>query len=97
MKALIYIRDTEEKIEQIMPYASDPAWSVVREYCCPGCLSQLEVEAVPQGYPVIFDFLPDIEGFYNSRPELKKKNPGMKGKGKIPLRRRIATPAGVTG
>jgi acetone carboxylase gamma subunit len=31
-----------------------------------GCLAQLEVEAVPSGYPVIFDFLPDLEGFYNT-------------------------------
>jgi acetone carboxylase gamma subunit len=27
-------------------------------------LTQLEVEAVPPGYPVVFDFLPDIDTFY---------------------------------
>ncbi len=31
---------------------------------CPGCRTQLEVEAVPPGYPVIFDFEPDLETFY---------------------------------
>jgi acetone carboxylase gamma subunit len=25
----------------------------------------LEVEAVPPGYPVVHDFLPDLEGFYS--------------------------------
>jgi acetone carboxylase gamma subunit len=25
---------------------------------------ELEVEAVPPGYPVLHEFLPDIEGFY---------------------------------
>jgi acetone carboxylase gamma subunit len=35
-----------------------------REYICPGCATLLEVDAVPPGWPVIFDFLPDLEGFY---------------------------------
>ena len=42
----------------------DPAWNHLREYYCPGCKAQLEVEAVPHGYPVIHDFVPDLEGFY---------------------------------
>jgi acetone carboxylase gamma subunit len=36
----------------------------IREYICPGCATLLEVDAVPPGWPVIFDFLPDLEGFY---------------------------------
>ncbi|MHB8896892.1 MAG: acetone carboxylase subunit gamma, partial [Candidatus Geothermincolia bacterium] len=28
------------------------------------CVTQLEVEAVPPGYPVIFDFQPDLDTFY---------------------------------
>ena len=36
----------------------------LREYYCPGCLRQLEVEALPPGYPVVHEFLPDVEGFY---------------------------------
>jgi acetone carboxylase gamma subunit len=27
---------------------------------------QLEVEALPPGYPVVHEFLPDIEGFYEA-------------------------------
>ena len=73
MHARIHVRDTEELIEQIMPYSSDTDWMVIREYYCPECFKQLEVEAVPPGYPVLFDFLPDIEGFYRLNPELKKK------------------------
>ena len=75
MEALIYARDTEEKLDEIYPgdRKPDPNWSVIREYYCPGCNTQLEVEALPPGYPVIFDFLPDIEGFYNANPKLKKK------------------------
>lgn len=75
LEALIYVRDTEEKLDEV--YAGDrkpdPRWCVIREYYCPGCKTQLEVEAVPPGYPVIFDFLPDVDGFYNANPELKKK------------------------
>jgi acetone carboxylase gamma subunit len=39
---------------------------LLREYFCPGCLALLEVEAVPPGYPVIHDFVPDLEGFYEA-------------------------------
>jgi acetone carboxylase, beta subunit len=31
---------------------------------CPNCARQLEVEAAPPGYPLVHDFLPDVEGFY---------------------------------
>jgi hypothetical protein len=36
----------------------------LREYCCPSCARQLETEAVPPGYPIVHEFLPDIGGFY---------------------------------
>jgi len=75
MKAMIYVRDKDEALEEIMPYSSDGHWNTIREFYCPGCMSQLEVEAVPPDYPIIFDFLPDIEGLYNERPALKKKIP----------------------
>ena len=42
----------------------DPAWVQVREYSCPGCGPQLEVEAVPRGCPPDFEFLPDLDTFY---------------------------------
>ena len=66
LEALIHVRDTEEKLLEIYPkmMQGDPAWEEIREYFCPGCCTQLEVEAVPPGYPPIHDFLPDLEGFY---------------------------------
>jgi len=72
LEALIYVRDTEEKLDAIYPghRKCDPEWMEVREFYCPGCLTQLETEAVTPGYPVVFDFLPDLETFY--RDWLKK-------------------------
>ncbi len=72
LSALIYVRDNEEKLEEIYPghRKCDPNWMEIREYYCPGCMTQLETEAVTPGYPVVFDFVPDLEGFY--RDWLKK-------------------------
>jgi acetone carboxylase gamma subunit len=66
LHALIYVRDTEEKLAELYPkmLAQDPEWQVLREYYCPGCATQLEVEAVTPWYPVIKDFEPDIDTFY---------------------------------
>jgi len=66
LEALIYVRDTEEKLQEIYPpmMHSNPEWIQLREYYCPRCRTQLEVEAVPPGYPVIHDFQPDLETFY---------------------------------
>jgi acetone carboxylase gamma subunit len=73
--ALMYVRDSEIRLDEIYEglHKPDPEWAVIREYYCPGCAAQLEVEAVPPGYPILFDFLPDIDGFYDARPALKKK------------------------
>jgi acetone carboxylase gamma subunit len=81
LKALIHVRDSQEEIDELYPavYPSKPHLELceIREYYCPGCGSQLEVEAVPFGYPVIFDFLPDLDTFYREwlgRPlETEKK------------------------
>lgn len=66
LNTLIYVRDTEEKLEELYPklLAPDPEWQVIREYCCPSCGVQLEVENVTPWYPVIKDFEPDIDAFY---------------------------------
>jgi acetone carboxylase gamma subunit len=68
LKALIHVRDSEEEIEELYPsvYPSQPDLDLceIREYYCPGCGNQLEVEVVPFGYPVVFDFLPDLDTFY---------------------------------
>ncbi len=66
LHALIYVRDTEESLHEIYPgpRAPDPAMMELREFYCPGCGSQLEVEAMTPGYPIVFEFEPDIDSFY---------------------------------
>lgn len=66
LHALVYVRDTEEKLMEVYPrfMSCDPNWMHVREFYCPNCLTQLEVEAVPPGYPFVFDFQPDIDAYY---------------------------------
>lgn len=66
LHARIFVRDTEEKMNEIYPklMSPDSEWQVIREYYCPSCATQLEVEAVPPWYPIILDFEPDIDTFY---------------------------------
>ncbi len=59
--ALVYERDPGDGTVYRGPRAADPAWHVLREFYCPGCASQLDVEMVPKGYPFVFNFLPDVE------------------------------------
>jgi acetone carboxylase gamma subunit len=65
-KCRVRVRDTVELIEELYPkyMGSDPDWEELREYFCPGCFTLLDVEAVPPGYPTVFNFLPDIDTFY---------------------------------
>ena len=71
MKASVFVRDTQELLEELYPgpKACDPKLQELREFICPTCGTLLEVEAVPPGYPVTFDFLPDLEGFYGQMLE----------------------------
>lgn len=66
LSALIFVRDDREKLEEIYPGVKcpDPTLGEVREYYCPGCAAMLKVESVPIGYPIVFEFLPDIDSFY---------------------------------
>lgn len=66
MGALIFVRDTDELYEEIYPKLGHPdgAWQELREYYCPASGRLLEVEAYPPGYPVVHEYLPDLEGFY---------------------------------
>lgn len=66
LNALIFARDNRARLEEVYPgiKCPDPNLCEVREYYCPGCAAMLKVESVPVGYPVIFDFLPDIDAFY---------------------------------
>ena len=65
-KCRVRVRDTLEEIGELYPnyMGCDPDWEEIREYSCPGCFTLLDVEAVPPGYPTIFNFLPDIDTFY---------------------------------
>ena len=64
--ALIHTRESAEELQEIYKgnEQPDPAWTQLREYYCPACGAQLEVEAVPRGTPPDFEFLPDLDTFY---------------------------------
>jgi acetone carboxylase gamma subunit len=66
LEALINVRDSEETLSEVYRGREqpDPQWIQVREYYCPGCGTQLEVEAVPRGTPPDFEFLPDLDTYY---------------------------------
>jgi acetone carboxylase, gamma subunit len=66
LEAAIHVRDSAEAMREVYPAMAhgDPEWVELRELYCPSCARQLEVEAAPPGYPLVHDFLPDIEGFY---------------------------------
>lgn len=66
LEALVYVRDSKEKLSEVYPelMSPDPSWQVFREYYCPECGVQHDVEAPTPWYPVIHDFEPDIETFY---------------------------------
>jgi acetone carboxylase gamma subunit len=61
-QALVYERDPRDGRVYRGPRAADPDWHVLREFYCPGCATQLDVEMVPKGYPFVFNFLPWLEG-----------------------------------
>ncbi|MGH2950561.1 MAG: acetone carboxylase subunit gamma, partial [Solirubrobacterales bacterium] len=66
MHAPVFVRDTDELLREIYPAMAhcDPEWMELREFYCPLSGRMLETEAVTPGYPVVHDFLPDVEGFY---------------------------------
>jgi len=65
-KALVYVRDTRKSMNEIFPgpRACDVKKMNLREFYCPGCGELLEVEAVPPGYPILFDFQPDLDALH---------------------------------
>jgi N-methylhydantoinase B/oxoprolinase/acetone carboxylase alpha subunit/acetone carboxylase gamma subunit len=66
LDAAVYVRDSVEAMREVFPQMShaDPEWQELREFYCPSCARQLEVECSTPGYPVVHEFLPDVEGFY---------------------------------
>lgn len=67
--ALVYVRDTEEKLEEVYrgPRKPDPKWMYLREFYCPECATQLDVESAPPRYPLVFNFLPDFEAHEHNK------------------------------
>lgn len=66
----VRVRRTEAELAEVisLPYnIPDPDLVEAREFYCPGCLTQLAVEVVPVGYPVIFEVLPDIDQVYREQ------------------------------
>lgn len=63
----IRTRRTLEEMEQVYdpsPAVPEPGWQEIREFFCPECASQLAVEVVAPGYPVVFEMLPDLDKLY---------------------------------
>jgi acetone carboxylase, gamma subunit len=63
----VRVRRTREEFEQVYSPAyaiPEPEWMTIRQYYCPGCVTQLAVEVVPPGYPPLFDMLPDLDTLY---------------------------------
>lgn len=63
----VRVRRTENEFHEIYYPAAlspEPAFTEIREFFCPGCFAQVAVEAVPPGYPLIFECLPDIDRLY---------------------------------
>jgi len=71
--ALVYERDTEEKLEEIYQGRRKPdnKWQVIREFYCPSCAVMLDVEPVLPLYPFVFAFQPDFEAWERRRKTIK--------------------------
>ena len=66
LSARIRVRRSMADMLEVYPERMhpDPRWNELREYYDPLSFTLLEVESVPPGYPVVHDFLPDLEAFY---------------------------------
>ena len=66
LNARVYVRRDRDAMLEIYPdkMHPDPRWNELREYYDPVSFRLLDVESVPPGYPVVHDFLPDLEAFY---------------------------------
>lgn len=66
LSSLVFARTTTEQLDEIFttPNKPNPTFVEIREFYCPGCTAQLGVEAVPSGYPFLFEVLPDIDALY---------------------------------
>ena len=74
-KLATLIRVRETRIDMAVVYhpidaVPEEGWVEIREFYCPGCASQLAVECVAPGYPIVFEFLPDLDAFYREWVDL---------------------------
>jgi acetone carboxylase gamma subunit len=63
----IFVRKTQSDLAKIYrgwQGQPDPDVIEVREFYCPQCSTQLAVENLPPGYPVLFEIMPDLDTFY---------------------------------
>lgn len=65
--AVVRVRNSVEDMLEIYPEKMhpDPNWNELREYYDPVSMTLLDIESVPPGYPIVHDFLPDLESFYS--------------------------------
>ena len=65
--ARIRIRKTKQDMAEVITIEEgipNTDFMEMREFYCPGCFTMLGVEVVPEGYPPIFEILPDIDTLY---------------------------------
>jgi acetone carboxylase gamma subunit len=67
LNSLVYERPANDNKIYAGADPKNDMWTVLREFYCPGCGIQLDVENIAPGEPFIFNQIPDIDGFYNSR------------------------------
>jgi N-methylhydantoinase B/acetone carboxylase alpha subunit len=67
LNARVFVRRDRKSMLEVFPEKMhpDPEWNELREYYDPISFRLLDVESVPPGYPVVHDFLPDLEAFYS--------------------------------
>jgi acetone carboxylase gamma subunit len=73
LNAVVYPRNPEDNEIFPKPLGADSNWVTMREFYCPGCGVQLEVEVVPHGHPIVFNAELNIEDFYARMPNLAKR------------------------
>lgn len=65
--ALVRVRDDDQSLSEVYgpEHGLDPELCELRELVCPGCGVLLEVDTAPPGYPLTFEFLPDLNALWS--------------------------------
>jgi acetone carboxylase, gamma subunit len=59
--ALVYERDPQDGEVFAPPRGASSDWIVLREFYCPNCGAQLDVEVCPSVYPFVHNFIPNLD------------------------------------